>query len=264
MSLLNQAFLSFGQVFHKRVGRQINQFQYSVFSIRIPMRSRRLDPGLLSNLGVGDNRFRWISFYDKDHGVGNSDSLAWAEKILQEGGVTNVNGEIWLHTFPRVLGYVFNPVSFWFCEDHEKNLRAILAEVNNTFGERHTYLLKPQSAHEYIQYGEKLSAAKIFHVSPFYDLKGRYVFQFMRRTESRAATRHISKIDYLIDDELALATSISGTEYPISRRARIKAMFGFPVMTLGVILKIHWQALILWIKGVKFYKKPAPPKSHLS
>lgn len=264
MPLLNQAFLSFGKVFHKRFGDKTNSFNYRVFSLRIPMRSRRLDPDLLTQVGIGDNHFKWLSFYDKDHGNGGDDALAWAEGILKESGIDTVNGEIWLHTFPRVLGYVFNPVSFWFCHDANDRLLAILAEVNNTFGERHTYVVKPQGPKDDIAYGEKLSASKLFHVSPFYDVDGYYIFQFMRRALTNQPTQHLSKIDYFTDNALALSTSISGTEFPITSAMRYKAIFDFPWMTLGIIFKIHWQALILWIKGVKFYKKPAPPANSKS
>lgn len=165
---------------------------------------------------------------------------------------------------PRVLGYVFNPVSFWFCHNAAGNLKAVLAEVNNTFGERHTYLLQPSEGSFDIPFGKPLEAKKIFHVSPFFDLKGHYIFHFLKRNNGLQSHQHLSKIEYFIDQNLQLITSISGKEYPVNFKNRLKAMLSFPMMTLGVIFKIHWQALILWTKGVKFYKKPSPPTTHIS
>ena len=270
MSLLNSASLLFGQVFHERKVPKKNKFTYGVFSIRIPMRSRRVDKKVLTQCGIGDNQFSWISFYDKDHGNGSADSLSWVESILDNAGLHDIDGEIWLHTFPRVLGYVFNPVSFWFCHDSVGSLKAILAEVNNTFGERHTYLLQPQSGRTQITYGESLESKKIFHVSPFFDLKGEYIFHFMKRDplkevdQSIHHSQHLSKIEYFVDRELQLITSISGKEYPITRNTRLRAILSFPALTFGIIFKIHWQALILWFKGVSFYKKPPLPPTHIS
>jgi DUF1365 family protein len=270
MALLNSASLLFGQVFHERRVPKKNKFNYGVFFIRIPMRSRHIDKKLLSQSGIGDNQFSWISFYDKDHGDGNAHSLIWAENILDNAGLKDVDGEIWLHTFPRVLGYVFNPVSFWFCHNSVGSLKAVLAEVNNTFGERHTYLLQPQIGKTEIAYGESLESKKIFHVSPFFDLKGEYVFHFMKREnshkigQSKQHSQHLSKIEYFVDRELQLITSISGKEYPITRSTRLRAILSFPALTFGIIFKIHWQALILWLKGVSFYKKPPLPPTHIS
>lgn len=264
MTLLNSPSFLFGQVFHERKLPKRNKFTYRVFSIRIPMRSRRLEADLLENSGIADNRFSWISFYDKDHGNGFDKSLTWAEAILKEAGISNIDGEIWLHTFPRVLGYVFNPVSFWFCHNASGELKAVLAEVNNTFGERHTYLLQPADGDTEISYGKALETKKIFHVSPFFDLTGNYIFHFLKKDNGTQANQHLSKIEYFIDSQLQLITSISGREYPITLKTKLKAIFGFPMMTFGVILKIHWQALILWIKGVKFYKKPSPPTTKIS
>jgi DUF1365 family protein len=159
-----------------------------------------------------------------------------------------------LHTFPRFLGYVFNPVSFWFCHDDKQQLIAIVAEVNNTFGDRHAYLL--QEKHQPLVWGKTLAANKIFYVSPFFDVKGSYTFRFMRQ-ENDTFARQVSRIDYFEDKEHVLMTSISGQEYSVNFATRFRAFFRYPLLTFGVIVKIHWQALKLWIKGAKFYKKPS-------
>lgn len=264
MTLLNSPSFLFGQVFHERKHPKKNKFTYRVFFMRIPMRSRRIQPNLLKDCGIGDNRFSWISFYDKDHGNGSEQSLEWAESILKDSGISNVDGEIWLHSFPRILGYVFNPVSFWFCHNSSGALKVVLAEVNNTFGERHTYLLQPPEGSAEIIYGQALETRKIFHVSPFFDLLGNYVFHFLKRKNDLHGNQHLSKIEYFVDQELQLITSISGRESPIDSKTKLRAIISFPMMTLGVMLKIHWQALILWIKGVNFYKKPSPPTTNIS
>jgi DUF1365 family protein len=262
MSLLNQASIHFGKVIHHR-HHPDNRFNYSVFYLRIPMRSRRLDTCMLSSKGVGDNRFSWISFFDKDHGDTNLHSLDWAENVLKQIERSDVDGEIWLHTFPRILGYVFNPVSFWFCHDKDKNLKVIIVEVNNTFGERHTYVLQEPNGTS-LKWGHVMKADKIFHVSPFFDVVGNYQFRFMQQTSSPVNPKFVSRIDYFQDGCHTLMTSVSGSEFPLNRQSKWRAMTRFPVLTMGVILKIHWQAFKLWSKGAKFYKKPKPPKIQIS
>ena len=262
MASLNSASICFGEVLHKRTKPKKNAFRYPVFFLRIPMRSRNTDRTLLSKSGVGDNSFSWISFYDRDHGQGDLDALAWIENELKKSNINDVDGEIWLHTFPRILGYVFNPVSFWFCQNSEGQVKAVMAEVNNTFGDRHCYLLKPHQK-KHIQYGESLIADKEFHVSPFFDVLGHYVFRFMRKETLANQTQNVSKIEYWQDNELLLSTSINGRELPLTKINMIKSIVKFPLLTFGVILKIHWQAIKLWYKGAKFYSRPTSTGSEI-
>ena len=112
---MNLPTINFGAVKHRRFRPAQNTFGYGVFTLSIPMRARKADNTLLSKHGLRDNHFGLFAFFDQDHGVGNRDSLAWIEQVLQENHIHSVDGEIWLQTFPRVLGYVFNPVSFWIC-----------------------------------------------------------------------------------------------------------------------------------------------------
>jgi DUF1365 family protein len=222
------------------------------------MRSRALDDSLLSSHGIGDNHFSLLSFYDKDHGEGNANSIEWLDSILKNSHITDVDGEVWLHTFPRVFGFVFNPVSFWFCHHSSGDLRAIIAEVNNTFGERHCYLIANENGSP-LHWGQEHTAPKSFHVSPFFDVKGHYLFRFMRQQSNGTKPRSVSRIEYFEDEKLSLITSISGQEYPLSFQIKYKALLLYPLLTFGIAFKIHWQALKLWIKGAKFRKKPAPP-----
>jgi DUF1365 family protein len=183
---------------------------------------------------------------------------------LKSEQVNDADGEIWLQSFPRVLGYVFNPVSFWYCHRRDGELRAIVCEVNNTFGERHCYLL---DTGDVMSWGVSLAAKKVFHVSPFCAVEGNYRFRFMRTTqhiEGKDIERIVARIDYDDDQGPLLLTSVSGVLSPLSNTSAAEALLRHPLMTLGVIARIHWQALRLFIKRVPFFRKPLPPTSSLS
>ncbi len=255
--------INFGYVKHTRLRPALNRFSYKVFNLKIPMRERKRNPNLLSQYGIGDNRWSFYSFYDKDHGQGDHDSLAWAEEIFQKEGISIPSGEIWLQTFPRVLGYVFNPVSFWIYVDANHLVRAILAEVNNTFGERHCYLINKRD-HGVIRSGDTLVSQKIFHVSPFCDVSGEYRFRFLFSQDSQSGKDSVCRIELYTDQQPLIYTSISGRDQPLSKKILSNAIFQYPMMTFGVISRIHWQALKLWLKGVPFHSKPEPPKVEVS
>jgi DUF1365 family protein len=205
------------------------------------------------------NRAGLVSFHDRDHGDGGGDALVWFERLLAGEGIADADGEVWLHTYPRVLGYTFKPVSFWYAHRADGTLRAIVAEVHNTFGERHCYLLTGTAA-EPIGWGRELRADKVFHVSPFCAVEGRYRFRFLRTAE-----RTVARIDH--DDATGqplLQTSVSGRLAPLTRRALHQAWLGSPLLTLGVMARIHWQALQLWWQRVPFFRKPVPPAAPVS
>ena len=256
---MNLPTINFGAVKHRRFRPAKNAFGYGVFTLSIPMRARRNDPSLLSKHGLRDNRFGLFSFFDQDHGLGTQDSLSWIEKILAENYIQNVDGEIWLQTFPRVLGYVFNPVSFWICTQANGQVQAVLAEVNNTFGERHGYLLHHNSG-KALRSGETLVSKKVFHVSPFCDVRGEYHFRFLFPQDSLSKRNLVCRIELHEDGAPLINTSISGLSQPLSKSALCLAFLRYPLMSLGVIGRIHWQALKLWLKGVPFHSKPKPPE----
>jgi len=251
---LAQPLIGFGQVIHKRLRPAHNAFNYPTYFLMLPMRSlHRHGSGALAH-----NRRGALSFFDSDHGDGGDNAVAWLDALLLREGVEDAQGEIWLHTYPRVLGYTFKPVSFWYCHRLDGSLRAIVVEVNNTFGERHCYLLDAP------RYGQTLTADKVFHVSPFCTLDGGYRFRFMR-SEKNGVQKTVARIDYhdsLEDDAAALLqTSVSGTLEPVTTASLRKALWRYPAMTLGVMARIHWQALRLWRKHVPFISKPETPQN---
>ncbi|MBU3562219.1 DUF1365 domain-containing protein [Polynucleobacter sp. Tro8-14-1] len=260
---MSGAKINFGVVKHQRLRPAKNAFGYGVFTISIPMRTRNANPNLLNQNGLSDNRWGLCAFFDNDHGLGESNSLAWIEKILADNHVQHVDGEIWLQTFPRVLGYVFNPVSFWICTRADGKVQAVLAEVNNTFGERHCYLLHKDSG-EALHSGETLSSKKVFHVSPFCAVRGDYHFRFLFPQDSSSGKNNVCRIELHEDGQPLINTSISGTSRPLSRANIMLALLRYPLMSLGVIFRIHWQALKLWVKGVPFHSKPKPPELEVS
>ena len=256
-----RAQIGFGQVRHTRHRPRRNAFAYPTYFLLLPMRSLRANgPGALAR-----NRRSALSFHDADHGDGRSDSLAWLEDLLSQHGIMDATGEVWLHTYPRVWGYSFKPVSFWYCHRADGSLRAILAEVNNTFGERHCYLLDQP------RYGQPCEADKVFHVSPFCPVRGRYRFVFMRTqgADGQTPERTVARIDYfdgsdIEGSEALLNTSVSGQLEPLNAASVRRALWSYPAMTLGVIARIHWQALRLWVKRAPFFRQPPLPSQFVT
>ena len=251
-----RALIGFGQVRHTRLRPARNAFNYPTYFLMLPMRSlRQLGSGALAR-----NRRAALSFFDSDHGEGGDDALAWLDALLLREGVEDASGEIWLHTYPRVLGHTFKPVSFWYCHRADGTLRAIVVEVNNTFGERHCYLLDPPQG---LAYGQELQADKVFHVSPFCTLTGGYRFHFLR-SDLDGVQKTLARIDYDDADGALLQTSVSGTLQPLTPASLRKALWRYPAMTFGVVARIHWQAFKLWRKRVPFVSKPKPPETFVT
>lgn len=243
--------IHFGRVMHARLCPRRNAFAYPVFFLRIPLS----EMSSLNRVIFSVNKWNLFSFHYRDFGDRDgSNPVGWIRGLLRENGVGKADGEIVLQTFPRVLGYVFNPVSFWFCHDASGKLRAVVCEVNNTFGERHNYLLVHEDGRA-ICPNDNLTAKKVFHVSPFCKVSGIYTFKF--RSSERQC---YAKIDYDDSSRQVLRTAIFGKAYRFSTWNLTRAFFLYPLMTLMVVLRIHWQAIRLWIRGVPFYSKPLPPQ----
>ena len=242
--------IAFGEVIHRRLRPRVHAFRYPAFFLRLP--AHTLEGRAAGNCLFGVNRAALLSFQERDHGLGQAAALDWLRPLLADAGV-HADGEIWLHTFPRVLGYAFKPVSFWFCHRADGALAAVVAEVNNTFGERHCYLLAAATG-ACLRDGQTLQAAKVFHVSPFCDTAGCYRFRFLN-----SPTRVLARVEHHDDAGALLLTSLSGRPVPLSARACARALLAHPLFTLGVIARIHWQALRLFLQRVPLRPKPAPP-----
>ena len=261
ISTAAQPLIGFGQVRHTRLKPARHAFAYGTYFLMLPMRSLQIQRQTsdASSCPLAVNRFAGISFYDVDHGDSRSPeqggALAWLDDLLQQQGISDADGEVWLHCYPRVWGFTFKPVSFWYCHRKDGSLRAVVVEVNNTFGERHCYLLEQPT------FGAEQRAVKVFHVSPFCPVEGGYRFRFMVNSDR---TRTVARVDY--DDATGplIQTSVSGTLEPVTAQALRHAMWSYPAMTFAVVARIHWQALKLFIKKVPFFTKPQPPSAFIT
>ncbi|TAL81696.1 MAG: DUF1365 domain-containing protein [Candidimonas sp.] len=231
---------------HERLRPKRNRFVYPVFSVRINL--DRLQE--LNRWWFSVDRWGLMGIRTRDYGACDGSDLAiWIRRQLAEAGV-QANGEMWLQTFPRVFGYVFNPVSFWYCHDRDGGLRALLAEVTSTFGERHRYLLTaPEGA--VITDATTLECRKQLHVSPFFRVEGHYQF----RLRDTADTSFVG-IDYFDAAGLVLRTSVAGRKTALNRQTVLRAVTRQPLMTFSIIARIYWQALRLWLRKVPFFSKP--------
>lgn len=255
------------QVMHKRYRPKVNAFTYPVLYALTPISScsasLRNEPDAYGELkAVGESWKKLgglISFYPKDHGARDGSSLReWIEKVLVTHGIDASELTVTVLAHPRQLGYVFNPVSFWFCEDGAGQLRAVLAEVNNTFGEHHSYLVAHTDGRP-IESDDWLEAQKAFHVSPFLPVEGTYRFRFSRKNNRLGIW-----IEYSDAQGKMLDTALTGTLTPFANTLLLKHFMRHPLMTFGVIARIHWQAVKLWYKGARFHSKPPPPNNEFT
>lgn len=236
----------FGKVMHGRLFPKLNQFTYGIYYLSLPLSKMQTVP-------IPYNRFGLLSFYDKDHGHCDGSSLeAWATEILNQYGIKEADGDITLICMPRILGYVFNPVSFWLCHDKSNQLRAVLCEVHNTFGERHTYLCAHDD-HRPITQSDVLEGEKVFHVSPLLKREGHYSFRFDSSKNNFGAW-----IDfYDVQGKRQLVTTLSGGLKPMTAQTLRKAFWSYPLVTFKATALIHWQALKLLSRGIKYISKPS-------
>jgi len=243
------ASILYGRVMHKRQFERENAFTYGIYYMACPLPDM---PMLDTPCWFGVERFALLSFFGRDHGAKDGTGLeAWARHMLAPSGLNDVVSDITLICMPRVLGYVFNPVSFWLCHDVQGNLRAVLYAVNNTFGEAHTYICA-HADHRPITGDDWLEADKLFHVSPFLKREGHYKFRISHKGQKLGIW-----IDYYDEDgQRKLLTSLTGTLVPWSRRALKKAFFAHPLVTIMAVARIHWQAIKLVFKKIKYIPKP--------
>ncbi|WP_026988193.1 DUF1365 domain-containing protein [Fodinicurvata fenggangensis] len=249
--------LYFGQVMHKRLRPFGHRFVYRIFQLW-------LDLDELPKLGhrlrlFSHNRFNLFSFYDRDHGARDGGALRpWIEARLAEADIDLEGGAVRLLCFPRILGYVFNPLTLWFCHHRDGSLRAVLYEVRNTFGDKHGYLIPVEHSPGP---GEALqqSCDKAFHVSPFIPMQARYRFR-LPLPDARLSV----VIRQSVPEGEQLVAVQSARRQVLSDRKLLRAFFTYPLLTLKVIGAIHWQALRLWLKGASFHRRPQPPVEAVS
>ncbi len=205
------------------------------------------------------NGFNLFSVRDRDHGGarGAGQGTAWARDVFARNGLPeNRYDRLLLLAQPAFLGRVFNPVSFWLAMDGN-TLRAAIAEVNNTFGDRHSYLCaKP--GFEPLHGADRITAQKIFHVSPFQDVSGGYSFAFNFDAE------RISILIDLKDGEEGLIATLSGPRAPLTDLSILRSALRRPLGAMRVVALIYMQALILKLKGARYRNRPTPPEQEVS
>ena len=242
---------------HRRLRPRAHRLAYRVFWLLLDLSEiDRLDRRLkLFSRG----RFNLLSFHDRDHGDGTPTPLrAQVEALLARAGLDIAGGPIRLLTMPRVLGYVFNPISLFYCHHRDARLAAVIYEVTSTFGVRHAYLIPVPAADQAA--GEiSQCAAKALHVSPFMGMEMDY--EFRGRVPGHRLELTIGGFDA---DGLLIAASMSAQRRPLTDGALLAAAAAIPLLTLKVVAAIHWEAFRLWLKGVKIKPAPAPAADPVS
>ena len=237
-----------GRTVHVRFGAVKHKLAYEIFQILIDVDD--LETSFRGLKWLKHNHLAPFAFYDRDHGDRSGAPLrSWVETRLKEAGVDIKGGAIRLLTFPRVLGFVFNPISVFFAYASTGELAGVIYEVNNTFGETHSYVAP--ASNEAIEHH---SAAKLFHVSPFFDVSGRYAFTL--RAPQDGLTLVIDKFKDKVRDHVA---TLKAKRLPLTDAALIKAFFTIPLLTFKVVAAIHFEAIKLLFKGARYHGKPAPP-----
>ena len=252
--MIKQPLLIKGDIMHYRFFPKKNHFDYKSTYISFPIsKLKELRKPLFSL-----SKFNLYGFYQSDYGTKDSANIEqWIKQILHSNNIDNIN-HIVLVTHPRVLGYVFNPVSFWLCFDEQKRLIAVLSEVNNTCGQKHCYLCFKEDLSE-IKADDWLEAKKEFYVSPFMEIEGKYKFRFQFKDNQMQFF-----INYLVDDKLKLSTSLKCNFTEFNSSNLLLAFVKMPFFTLKTIILIHYQALKLWFKSIKHYRCPKPLNINLT
>ena len=242
-----------GKVIHRRFKPKEHYFKYNVFSLLIDLDELKIIQNKIKIFSY--NKFNIISFYDTDHGPRDGTSLKkWIIKNLKDIGINNENIQIKLLCYPRIFGYAFNPLSVFFIYDQNSRLISILYEVKNTFGEQHTYIFKTDDDKTIIN-----NCSKKFHVSPFIEMECHYYFRVLKPSD---------KISVIIDqsdkDGKLLYASQDGNARKLNEKNLLISYISHPLMTFKIIVAIHYEALKLWLKGIKFVKKKFNIKNNIS
>jgi len=249
--------LYFGRVTHARLRPFRHRFAYRVFSLYIDLDDL---PALARRLRLfSHNRWNLFSLFDRDLGPRDGGPLKdWIEGHLAAAGIHLRGGRVRLLCFPRVLGYVFNPLAIWFCYDTDERLRAVLYDVSNTFGQAHGYLL-PVEPRDHSGRAIEQHCAKELYVSPFMDMEATYRFR-LGEPGSRLAIR----IDQEDSEGRGFVATHTAGRAPLHNATLLYACFAYPLMTLKVIGGIYWEAWRLWRKGARLRPRPASPSHEVT
>ena len=238
-----------GSVMHHRLRPREHRLRYSIFYMLLDLDEVDMLAGRLHLFS--HNRFNLFSFHDRDHGEGETTSpRARIERHLQEAGI-EAGGPLRLLTMPRILGYAFNPLSIYFCYRRDNSISAILYEVSNTFGERHNYLI-PVARDTKVPIRQK--SQKSFYVSPFMSTDMVYSFSVV----PPGTNLTVSVIGHDAQGPLLIA-KLAATRQNLTDAALAHAFCVYPLLTLKVIAGIHWEALLIWLKGIRRHHHPSPP-----
>lgn len=247
MSLRASALYA-GSVFHHRRRPREHRLKHALFQCVLDLDELVLLDRDLSLFSLG--RFNLFSFHPTDHGDGSGDLAGWARSELAAAGV-EAAGPVRVLCIPRILGHAFNPLTVYFCHDEQGLLRGLIYQVNNTFGERHSYVIPvADSAADVV----RQSCDKRFYVSPFMDLAMRY--DFTVRPPGEAVSVGVNGSD---SEGLLIATAFAGERRPFTDTQLLWAFMAYPLMTLKVVAGIGWGALRLWLKGIGYRRRPAVP-----
>ncbi|MEM1278152.1 MAG: DUF1365 domain-containing protein [Pseudomonadota bacterium] len=242
-----------GEVMHIRLTPFKHQFRYRVFTTLLDI--DRLEETCKPLRFLGLDRFSLLAFHRRDHGPRDGTDLRpWVEAQLALHG-RPAPARVWLLSFPRLLGYAFNPLSVYYCEDAEGRLESVIYEVKNTFGDQHPYVLAaPADSDGAIRHQE----AKDFFVSPFIGMDQTYAFTIRPPGEKLSL-----KIRQRDDDGPWLIATQTGYRKPLTDSQLLYSWLRHPLMTFKVFAAIHWQALKLAIKGARFtpYRGAYPHKA---
>ena len=245
-----------GYVAHTRPGK--HRLKYAVFMLALDLDElRALDRRLTL---FAHNRVGLLALFDRDHAARLEAPIKpQIEAKLREAGIGWEGGRIVLLTMPRLLNYVFNPISVYFCTHRDGALAALVHEVSNTFGERHFYVLPPRAEANGVI---SQVCEKAFFVSPFLEQDLRYEFAVRSPGEAVSVAMIVRR-----RADIALTASFSGARLDLTDANILRAWLGNPLMTLKVIAGIHWEALRMWVKGVRYlgrghqYGPPAPSRA---
>jgi DUF1365 family protein len=231
-----------GRVMHHRLTPVRHRFVYRVFSLLLDLdRLAELDRGLRL---LSVNRRNLVSFHERDHGARDGSPLRpWVDARLRERGLDPTGGRVFLLCFPRLLGYVFNPLSVYYCHGPGGAPAAIIYEVKNRCGEQHAYVM-PVARAAGPRGAVRQSCAKSFYVSPLLAMAARYRFKLAPPAERLAVV-----IQEEVEQRTSMVATLTGLRRPLTDRELLRAVLRLPLMTLKVTVAIHYEALRLWLKG---------------